>query len=87
MWPGWGEDGALEAVTELGYAQEELVVESIALTLTGDLGLDSTGYSIPYLTSWSDNGDDLEVIEACADLIDRIAKRIEDVLGEPPLRN
>jgi antirestriction protein ArdC len=66
----------------LSYAEEELVVESIALTVAGGLGLDTSGYSIPYLTSWSDNDDGLDVIETCAGLIDRIAKGIEDAIGE-----
>jgi antirestriction protein ArdC len=67
----------------LTYAQEELVVESIAFTVAGALGLDTAGYSIPYLASWSDDDDALDVIEACAGLIDRNAKRIEDAIDGP----
>jgi hypothetical protein len=52
------------------------------MTVAGGLGLDTSGYSIPYLTSWSDTDDGLDVIETCAGLIDRIAKRIEDAIGE-----
>jgi hypothetical protein len=66
----------------LSYAEEELVVESIALTVAGGLGLDTSGSRSPYLTSWSNNDDGLDVIETCAGLIDRIAKRIEDAIGE-----
>lgn len=61
----------------LSYAQEELVVESIAFSVTGTLGLDTAGDSIPYLTSWSTNTD-LDVLEATAKLINRLANRIED---------
>jgi antirestriction protein ArdC len=61
----------------LSYAQEELVVESIAFSVTGTLGLDTGGCSIPYLTSWSTNTD-LGVLEATAKLINRLASRIED---------
>jgi N-terminal domain of anti-restriction factor ArdC len=68
----------------LSYSQEELVVESVALTVVGGLGLDTSGYSIPYLTSWSQNDDSLAIVETCADLIDRLAKRIEDAIGESP---
>ena len=68
----------------LSYSQEELVVESIALTVVGGLGLDATGYSIPYLASWSQDDDSLEIVETCASVIDRLAKRIEDALGDPP---
>jgi hypothetical protein len=54
--------------------EEELVVESIAYTVCGSLGLDTSRFSIPYLASWSA----LETIEWAAKTIDRIAKRIED---------
>lgn len=69
---------------ELTYAQEELVVESVALTVTGGLGYDTSGYSIPYLASWSNDDTDLAIIETCAALIDQLAKRIEDAIGDPP---
>jgi hypothetical protein len=36
---------------ELSYAEEEIVVESIAFSVVGGLGIDTSGYSIPYLTS------------------------------------
>lgn len=68
----------------LTYSQEELVVESIALTVVGGLGLDTTNYSIPYITSWSTSDDSLEIIETCAALIDHLAKQIEDAIGDPP---
>ena len=61
------------------YAEEELVVESIAFTVCGSMGLDASGYSVPYLTSWAEEAE-LEAIEAAAATIDRIAKRIEDEL-------
>lgn len=68
----------------LTYPQEELIVESVALTVVGGVGLDTSGYSIPYITSWSQNEDSLDIIEACAGIIDRLAKRIEDAIGDPP---
>jgi hypothetical protein len=68
----------------LSYSQEELVVESIALTVVGGLGLDTSGYSIPYIASWSQDDDSLEIVETCAGVIDRLAKRIEDAIGAPP---
>jgi hypothetical protein len=64
------EDPALER------AEEELVVESVAYTVCGALGLDTAGYSIPFLASWSQEGD-IETIERTAALIDRLARRIE----------
>jgi antirestriction protein ArdC len=68
----------------LSYAQEELVVESIAFSVVGGLGIDTTGYSIPYLASWSQDDPDLNIVEACAGLIDEHAKRIETAIGDPP---
>ena len=59
------------------YAEEELVVESIAFTVCGSMGLDASSYSVPYLTSWAEEAE-LETIQAAAATIDRVAKRIED---------
>ena len=69
---------------DLSYAQEELVVESVAFSVVGGLGIDTSGYSIPYLTSWSQDDADIEIVERCAELIDHHAKRIEDAVGDPP---
>jgi hypothetical protein len=35
----------------LSYADAELVVESVAYTVTGAAGLDVSGFSVPYLAS------------------------------------
>jgi hypothetical protein len=67
---------------ELARAEEELVVESVAYTVSGALGLDTSGYSIPFLASWAQEGD-VETIERTATLIDRLARRIEDAAAEP----
>lgn len=61
------------------YSEEELVVESVAFTVCGSIGLDTNGYSIPYLASWSQTAS-LETIEQAAATIDRLAKRIEDAV-------
>jgi hypothetical protein len=61
----------------LGQAAEELVVESVAYTVCGALGLDSAGYSIPYLASWAGEGD-IDTLARTAALIDRLARRIEE---------
>jgi antirestriction protein ArdC len=63
----------------LRYSEEELVVESIAFTVCGSLGVDTTNDSIPYLASWSERAS-METIERCASLIDRVTKRIEDAV-------
>lgn len=61
----------------LSYAQEELVVESVALSVCGTLGFDISGSSVPYLTSWSTTTD-LTIIDKAAKLVNRLASRIED---------
>ena len=63
----------------LDHASEELVVESVAFTCMGALGIRSDGYSVPYLASWAE-GADLSVLERTAVLIDRLASRIEDAV-------
>lgn len=65
---------------ELTRAVEEVVVESVAYTVCGALGLDSAGYSIPYLASWSEG--ELDTLESLAALVDHLARRIEDRVTE-----
>jgi antirestriction protein ArdC len=62
---------------ELTYSEEELVVESIAFTVCGSLGVDTSGYSIPYLASWAQRAS-METIERAAGMVDRVGKRIEE---------
>jgi hypothetical protein len=73
----------------LDRAAEELVVESIAMSVCGFAGVDTSGYSIPYLASWAGQAD-LDVLERAAKMTDRLATRIETALdperdpsGEP----
>jgi antirestriction protein ArdC len=61
------------------YAEEELIVEAVAFTVTATLGLDTSGFSIPYLASWSEAAP-LETIERAAHTIDHLARRIEDAV-------
>jgi hypothetical protein len=68
---------------ELAYAEEEVVVECIAYTVCGAVGLDTAGFSVPYLASWSDGGE----VERYAALIDRLAGRLEDAAFAPPRRS
>ena len=65
----------------LTYAEEELVVESVAFTVCRGLGLDPSGASIPYLACWSEAAE-LATIERTAALIDRMAGRMEAVLED-----
>jgi antirestriction protein ArdC len=64
-----------------GYCGEELVVESVAFTVCGSLGLDTSVNSVPYMASWAE-GASMETIESAAATIDRVAKRIEDYVLE-----
>ncbi len=64
---------------KLDYASEEVVVESVAYSVCAALGLDSAGSSVPYVAGWAE-GADGDPIEAYAELIDRLAKRIESAL-------
>lgn len=64
---------------DLSYAEEELVVECVAHVVCSLVGLDASGYSIGYLASWSE-GTSLEVLRSRAELIDGLARRLEDVV-------
>jgi len=64
----------------LTYAAEELVVESIAYSVAAAAGIDTSANSIPYLTSWSEDTP-IAAIHAHAELIDRLARRLEDVIA------
>ena len=63
----------------LSYAEEELVVESVAYCVCQTVGLATDVNSIPYLASWAQEAS-LEVLQQAAELCDRLARRIEDVL-------
>jgi antirestriction protein ArdC len=64
-----------------GYSEEELVVESVAYTVCGSIGLDTSDYSIPYLASWSERAG-LDTIQTAAQTIDQIAKWIEGQINQ-----
>jgi antirestriction protein ArdC len=63
----------------LDYASEEVVVESVAYSVCASLGLDSAGSAVPYVAGWAE-GAVGDPIEAYAELIDRLARRIEEVV-------
>jgi antirestriction protein ArdC len=64
---------------KLGYAEEEVVVESVAYSVCASLGLDSAGAAVPYVTGWAERADG-DPIESYAQLIDRLARRLEEVV-------
>ena len=74
--PGAVLRGYRNKAIELGarYLEEEVVVECVAYTVCSTLGLDTAGFSVPYLARWGEGGE----IERYAALIDRLARRLED---------
>ena len=63
---------------KLTYAEEEVIAEAVAYSVCSTVGLDTAGSSIPYLATWGE-GAEGEPIERYAALIDRLARRLEDV--------
>lgn len=64
---------------KLDHASEEVVVESVAFSVCATLGLDTAGSAVPYVTGWFERADG-DPLEAYAELIDRLARRLEDVV-------
>jgi antirestriction protein ArdC len=67
----------------LDYATEEVVVESVAYSVCASVGLDSAGSAVPHVTGWAERAE-VDAIESYAELIDRLARRIEEVLIPAP---
>lgn len=61
---------------DLTYGDEEIVVECVAHTVCSTVGLDTSGWSVPYMATWG-RGD---AIARYAELIDRLATRLEDAV-------
>jgi len=67
---------------EAGLAKEleELVVEAVAYVVCAGAGLDTRADSVPYIAGWA--GDDaLEQLQKAAELIDGLARRIEQAIA------
>lgn len=65
-----------EGDPDLTYLEEEVVVECIAFSVCSSVGFDTSGFSVPYVTSWSKGGE----IARYGSLIDRLARRLEEVV-------
>jgi hypothetical protein len=68
----------------LGYADWgrercEVLVDSVTVCVLGSVGLDVSGESLPYIAGWGEDGA-LDAIREYAQMIDTIARRIEDAL-------
>jgi hypothetical protein len=66
---------------KMEYAEEELVAESVAMSVCGTLGFDTSANSIPYLTSWSERIG-IDALEDYAKLTDRLCRELEDALDD-----
>jgi len=62
---------------ELTYAEEEVVVECVAMAVCGTVGLDTSADSVPYMAGWGTG----EEIERYAGVVDRLARRLEDAVA------
>jgi hypothetical protein len=60
-------------------AQAEVMVDTVTLLAASSVGLAVDGESVPYVAGWGEDGA-LDAVTEFADTIDKIAKRIEDVL-------
>lgn len=60
-------------------AQAEVMVDTVTLIAASAVGLAVDGETIPYVSGWGEEGA-LDAVTEFAETIDRVARRIEDVL-------
>jgi N-terminal domain of anti-restriction factor ArdC len=60
-------------------AQAEVMVDTVTLVVASAVGLAVDGETIPYVSGWGERGA-LEAVTEFAETIDKVARRIEDVL-------
>lgn len=60
-------------------AQAEVMVDTVTLIAASAVGLAVGGETIPYVSGWGEDGA-LDAVTEFAETIDRVARRIEDVL-------
>ncbi|MFV0307088.1 MAG: ArdC-like ssDNA-binding domain-containing protein [Desertimonas sp.] len=66
----------------------EVEAESVAMMVTAAWGMDSTGYTVPYVSGWSssvEGHEPVDVIRATGELVRKTALDILDQLPESPL--
>jgi hypothetical protein len=59
-----------------------VIVDTTALIVLSAVGLDVSGETIPYVAGWGESGA-LEAVSECAQLIDRLARRIAHAIEGP----
>ncbi len=72
-----------DAAGRLGKRLEELVVEAVAYVTLAGAGLDTRQDSVPYIATWKGE-DALEQLQRTAELIDALARRIEQTIAPNP---
>ncbi|MHB8233480.1 MAG: ArdC-like ssDNA-binding domain-containing protein [Solirubrobacteraceae bacterium] len=65
--------------SDYGRRQAEVLVDTVTFIVCGSVGLDVSGSSVPYVAGWGEHGD-LDAIRRYAEIIDGIARRIEEGL-------
>lgn len=65
---------------QLDYAAEELVAESVAVLAVSFVGLSSSVAAVPYLAAWAEEAAP-DTFQRVAELVDRLARRLEDTLS------
>jgi hypothetical protein len=60
--------------------QAEVIVDTATLIILSGVGLDVSGETIPYVAGWGEGGA-LEAVTEHAELIDRLARTVEDAIG------
>lgn len=64
---------------ERGRARAEVMVDCVTYIVCAQLGLDTSGETIPYVAGWGEDGA-LDAIQADAQTIDEVARQIENAL-------
>lgn len=64
--------------------EQEVEAESVAYVVCHALGLDSSGYSFPYVASWAGGEDAVKAVEASGARISRAARTLLDALCPSP---
>jgi antirestriction protein ArdC len=62
---------------EYGRETAEVLTETAAFVACRSLGLDTAGMAVPYVASWGES-DDLDAIKTYADIVDKMARQIEE---------
>lgn len=65
---------------DLGRDRAEVLVDCVTYVVCAGAGLDVSGESIPYVAGWGEDGA-LEAIQAYAQTIDEVARRIQDAIN------